>query len=348
MAALRRRAVRKRCGATAAGCSSAGTSRRNRAGSAVTLTSLDTGRALLTHSRWVGRLSWRIHVVPLSVCRFPIMRRWWCRDLNYLVLIFRQSSDSLTSSQCKLPQCLGTGNRNTAINQRSSTRNESRVIRGKIQHGPRQLFRLRYPLQRMQPGNESLLFSRIIHAVIHVGLHRAGQNGVNANSLRPEFSSQCLRQTNQPRLARRIGGSTGKSKLYPTKVEVKITDPAPCFAISAIWCLAPRKDPVRLIASASFQPASETPVLGPPSPSVPALLNAISSRPETLHRQSHECLGIILGAHITGQKFSLTTGRLNFGNQRGQLSLTPGAQHQFRAFLGKKQRRGPANAGLRP
>jgi hypothetical protein len=43
--------------------------------------------------------------------------------------------------------------------------------------------------------------------------------------------------------------------------------------------LRARNEPVRLIAMASFHPASDTFVLGPASPSVPALLKAISSLP---------------------------------------------------------------------
>ena len=49
--------------------------------------------------------------------------------------------------------------------------------------------------------------------------------------------------------------------------------------MAGIWCLAPRKALVRLMAMVSVQPCADTPVVGPISPKVPALLNAMSSPP---------------------------------------------------------------------
>src|SRR5688572_32562080 len=60
-----------------------------------------------------------------------------------------------------------------------------------------------------------------------------------------------------------------------------MSEPPPRSSISGIWYLAARNALVRLVSSASFQPASETCGVGPISPSVPALLNAISRPPKT-------------------------------------------------------------------
>src|SRR4051812_3400533 len=75
-------------------------------------------------------------------------------------------------------------------------------------------------------------------------------------------ASACVSPT-RPDLLAAYAATPGKEQVYPTKVDVKMMEPPPLLSIAGIWCLAPRNALVRLVASASFQPASEMPVVGP-------------------------------------------------------------------------------------
>src|SRR3546814_10517230 len=82
----------------------------------------------------------------------------------------------------------------------------------------------------------------------------------------------------------------GKPTLVPTKVEVKISEPPPRATIAGTWYLAPRKALVRMASMVSRQPDVESSAAGAITPSVPALLTAMSSPPKrsTAVRRSEE------------------------------------------------------------
>ena len=61
-----------------------------------------------------------------------------------------------------------------------------------------------------------------------------GSTALTRDVLRAELGGQRLGQSDQAGLARGIGGNAGESEVWPTKVEVKITEPPPCLTISAI------------------------------------------------------------------------------------------------------------------
>ena len=74
--------------------------------------------------------------------------------------------------------------------------------------------------------------------------------------------------------------------VWPTKVEVKISEPLPRRSIAGSWYLAARNALVRLVSMASFHPASDTSGVGPISPRLPALLKATSRPPKRLRAVS--------------------------------------------------------------
>ena len=78
-----------------------------------------------------------------------------------------------------------------------------------------------------------------------------------------------------------------------------------------------------------FQPSSDTPVLGPLSPSVPALLKAMSSFPNCLGRQRHQGLGVVFGAHVAGQRRGGSAFRFDLGEQAGEFGLPAGSDDEL-------------------
>src|SRR2546427_7916432 len=80
----------------------------------------------------------------------------------------------------------------------------------------------------------------------------------------------------------------GRPAVWPTKVEVKISEPPPRASRAGIWCLAPRKALVRLVAMASCQACSERSGRAQGSPVMPALLKAMSRPPKRSVARSEE------------------------------------------------------------
>ncbi|MNL77281.1 hypothetical protein D3C87_2034260 [compost metagenome] len=68
----------------------------------------------------------------------------------------------------------------------------------------------------------------------------------------------------------------------PTKVDVKMIEPPPDLSIDGICNFVPRNADVRLPAITLFQSSKLASVNGPIGPTVPALLKAISRRPNSL------------------------------------------------------------------
>ena len=88
----------------------------------------------------------------------------------------------------------------------------------------------------------------------------------------------------------------GMPTVWPTKVEVKISEPPPRSTIAGTWYFAPRKALVRLVSSVSRQPSSDSSETGPISPTEPALLKAMSRPPNFSTAQFDQRLGVGLVA----------------------------------------------------
>ena len=123
-------------------------------------------------------------------------------------------------------------------------------------------------------------------------------------------------------------------------------EPPPLSSIAGIWCLAPRNALVRLVASASFQPASEMPELvqghglaqrsrvveGDVEPAERA-----GGQFDQRHREG-------LRAHVASERDGLAVGRDDLGDQAIEFVLPARGHHHLRALFGEQLRRRPPDS----
>ena len=86
----------------------------------------------------------------------------------------------------------------------------------------------------MQVGEIGLLLGSLIRGFVHRRLDGAGEDSVDPDVLRPDFRGEDLRQTDQPRFARRVGCDTGETDGVADNVLVKMIEPLPCFSMAGI------------------------------------------------------------------------------------------------------------------
>src|ERR1700751_5530959 len=123
----------------------------------------------------------------------------------------------------------------------------------------------------MEIGHERLLVGSVVHFAIHSGLDCAGKDRIDPNAPWSKLGGECLGQADQTGFTSGIGGDTRKCEAVADESRGKDHRPAAMLQHLGDLGLGTQETPVRLIAMASSHPFSDTSVLGPASPSVPAL-----------------------------------------------------------------------------
>ena len=96
---------------------------------------------------------------------------------------------------------------------------------------------------------------------------------------------------------------------------------------------------------ASLQPASETSVEGPAFAESAGIVEGDIEPAVGLDRQRHQRLGIVLRAHVAGERHRAAAAALDLGDQARQFGFAPCADHDLGAFGREQLGGGPADAG---
>ena len=149
-------------------------------------------------------------------------------------------------------------------------------------------------------------------------------------------ASACVRPI-EARLACRIGGHARKGKRVADEGRREDHRAAAVLQHLRDLVLGAEERARQVDGERVDQPSSETPVLAPASPSVPALLKAMSSRPKRSRRGPPAPWRSLSDAHVAGQRDGLAALCLDLGDQPIEFSGAARADHDLGAFSGEQQ-----------
>ena len=126
-----------------------------------------------------------------------------------------------------------------------------------------------------------------------------------------------------------------------------MSEPPPRSSIAGIWCLAPRKAPVRLVRMVMLQPSMEISVVAAHLASRAGVVECDIKPAEFFHREFDERFRMGFVGDVAGQRLRGAAGFGDLGDQRVEFRLAPRCDDDACALLGKQFRGRAADARTR-